>query len=120
MLINVFRRLKHSTLAVALTAWLAVALVGSQIAGQIHRVEHVPAQAGQFSEDALSIHADDGDSSRHDCAAYDAAALGDGPPVAQSTFAAASLPRPVATAHFVAVADNSPNLPFHSRAPPRV
>lgn len=55
----------------------------------------------------------------HDCAAYDAATLGDGPPIALAAAAAPS-PRVVRQAGGdLAAPAAAPRLAFHSRAPPR-
>lgn len=120
MLITVHRRPKSSLIVRAFAALLAVALVGSQVAGQVHRVKHAPVHAGQLVERALLFAADGGNGSQHDCAAYDAAALGDGPPVTHSVSTEAFLPCSVPTAQIVAVVGNLPHLPFQARAPPRV
>lgn len=114
-------------------ALIAIALVGAQIAGLVHRIEHAPGwdasrtqrHAWVQYERGVDIRVyyaqqpDDGRTPRHDCAAYDAGTLGNGPPVAHFEPVAALPPQPILTAGASTVADNSPHLPFHSRAPPR-
>ncbi|MBA2547238.1 MAG: hypothetical protein H0V16_02120 [Burkholderiaceae bacterium] len=98
----------------------AIALISAQSAGVSHRIWHAPWTQSQASSwPGLSSNDDHGNDRGHDCAAYDAATLADGTPSA--------LPAPVAAlpVHFTsatlnfAVTDNSPHLPFQSRAPPR-
>ncbi|MDZ7653883.1 MAG: hypothetical protein U5L03_15680 [Burkholderiaceae bacterium] len=125
--------------------WLTACLVGTQLAGVAHRIEHPlgrdahvlgAAQALLHEGVAASIvlaraahddhahddHAHDDHAhgaALHDCAAYDAAALGDGPPQLQ---AAATLP-PDRRARLPLAAATRPaygvRLAFRSRAPPR-
>jgi hypothetical protein len=124
--------LKSTALArLSSIALLALALASAQIAGVTHRVEHANLWADAEHADDRVDQSHDGDGHSHDqhpdeqgpehnCAAYDAATLGDGPPQAISQ----SQPhRPVHAAPIrcaLLVADNSPHLPFHSRAPPRI
>ena len=105
----------HRTLAV----WLALSLIGVQFGGLAHRVEH-PIPLGLAH--ALAPHAVDGadhrhDPGRHDCGAYDAAALGHGPPVALVVRAAAvagcEFAPPTAT-----LAHKASAPAFRPRAPP--
>ena len=101
-------------------ALLALALVGAQIAGVAHRIEHAPTPSEHDGHaHGPSADQDHGGSPSHDCAAYDAATLGDGPPLQIAT-QTSTRPAHVAIATIVsAVADTSPHLPFHPRAPPR-
>ncbi len=104
----------------ASVALIAVALISAQSAGVSHRIWHASwtQSQGPTSNSLLSF-GDDDRGSGHDCAAYDVATLSDG--------TASALPAPVAAllVHFISatirysVTDNSPHLPFHSRAPPR-
>lgn len=100
-------------------ALLTVALVGAQVAGLTHRVVHAGLQGQTTVWQTLSPQDKDGNGFAHDCAAYDAATLGNGPPLLQAAWSAAPLPPLVHATFHVAVADSSPNLPFHPRAPPR-
>ncbi len=103
------------------TALLALALIGAQFAGVKHRIEHAPV-LDDHSAYALLEHDHDHEDDRlptHDCAAYDAAAVGDGPPLAQSRWISDPTPKALVAALVSKVADTSPQLPFHSRAPPR-
>jgi hypothetical protein len=131
--------------ALAAVLWLAAFLVGTQLAGVAHRIEHPlgrtaqvldAAQAPLHDQGAASIvlakaahdgHAHDGHAhddhahgaATHDCAAYDAAALGDGPPQLQ---AMATPPAAGRTCLPLAAAPRPAGglrLAFRSRAPPR-
>lgn len=112
---------KGSPLARAFSiALLAVALVGAQGAGFEHRIAHAPGSDQHRAHGYALLHDNDSDHAPvHDCSAYDAATLGNGPPIARSEPSAALPPQPTPTAIVNAVADNSPHLPFQSRAPPR-
>jgi hypothetical protein len=123
----------------ALLALIVAALLCAQLAGVRHRVEHaahagVPAAAagdhhaadgfGRHAADAHAgldhdSHGEHGSSSLHNCAAFDAAMLGDGPPNAAPATALA----PDGAARFgsttpCAVARTTA-LGYLSRAPPR-
>jgi hypothetical protein len=129
----------------AAVLWLAACLVGTQLAGVAHRIEHPlgrtaqvldVAQAPLHDQGAASIvlakavhdgrahgdHAHDDHAhgaATHDCAAYDAAALGDGPPQLQ---AMATPPAAGRTCLPLAAAPRPAGglrLAFRSRAPPR-
>lgn len=128
------RRKNFSPIGAFSTALLAVALVSAQIAGVAHRIEHAPGsdlqhrlallQYGEnfddHSHDGRAEQHHHGDHTpKHDCAAYDAATLGNGPPLAQASPSLTAPPHLPVTAVFSTVADNSPHLPFHPRAPPR-
>jgi len=99
---------------------IAVALISAQSAGVSHRISHASwTQSQRLASNPLLSSGDDDRGGEHDCAAYDVATLADG--------TASALPAPIAAlpVHFIsatihfAVTDNSPHLPFHSRAPPR-
>ncbi len=100
-------------------ALVAILLAGAQIAGVGHRIAHAPGIGGQASWQTLLQEQDGGSTPAHDCAAYDAAALSDGPPLAPPASASSPPTQHLNAAAFSAVADSSPHLPFHSRAPPR-
>lgn len=112
-------------------AALAVAVAGAQIAGGVHRIEHAQKSSApragwhaswQHDHGADPVHLsahEDGRKPVHDCAAYDAATLGNGPPIARPLLLADPAPEAALTAAAFTVADNSPHLPFQSRAPPR-
>lgn len=113
------RRNKQSSLSRTFAiALLAVVLAGAQVAGVTHRITHAPGLGGQASWQTQQ-NQDGGRTPAHDCAAYDAATLADGPPLAQSASASTPPTQHLHAAVFSAVADRSPHLPFHSRAPPR-
>lgn len=120
------RYLRRGSLLLAL--WLTVCLVGTQIAGLGHRIEH-PTGDGRpllvgahqhehglddaHAHDAVDLHA------AHHCAAYDAATLGNGPPVWL-----ASTQQPPPPTSGIAVepeprAGRASHLAFRPRAPPR-
>lgn len=150
----------HRAASLLLAVWLAVCLVGTQIAGLGHRIEH-PAGDGRLHHGSAHHHehgivddqAQDGDvcdhgagaardapasgqpdatseprahahddldeHPTHHCAAYDAASLGDGPPVQSTT---AKLPAPASSRVVVEFAlriCGATRLAFRSRAPPR-
>ena len=97
---------------------LIVALLLAQQEGNLHRIAHAGWSGGVPVTD---VAADDAHTplAPHDCAAYDAATLGHGPPilldlpVLERTFHRA-LPAPVTRAAASGCAAG-----FHSRAPPR-
>lgn len=113
---------KLSLVRVGSIALLSVALVGAQIAGVEHRIDHAPGLGDQSAQWQAPLQQDqDNDRSpAHDCAAYDAATVGEGPPLAQSAWTSDSTPESVPATMVSTVADSSPHLPFHPRAPPRV
>jgi hypothetical protein len=132
-----------------LAGWLALSVVGAQIAGLVHRVEHpwpadvnaawieraadAPAQAKQAAhcdaepapshphkaEACAATAGRSGDHDpEHDCAAYDALTLGDGPPLAASPISIAptacmDVALRDAPAHVAALV-----LGYRTRAPP--
>lgn len=150
----------HRAAPLLLAVWLAVCLVGTQIAGLGHRIEH-PAGDGRLHQGSahhhaygiVDDHAQDGevcdhsaDAARdarasglpdatseprahahddrdeheaHHCAAYDAATLGDGPPLlpATTTWLAAADSR--VDVELAAQSGAATRLAFQSRAPPR-
>lgn len=109
----------------ALLAVLAAAVLCAQFTGAQHRIEH----ADRLAALARFVHAQAAGSAEsaslpetapwHDCAAYDAAALGDGPPAA-SAFCS---PPPAGAARFAGASTPAAPLPhalgYLSRAPPR-
>lgn len=126
----------HYSVRAFSVALLAAALVGAQIAGVEHRIAHAPGSDQhrahwqallhdrndeEHSREDHAHHVHDGgdEAPAHDCAAYDAATLGDGPPIASSKPAATPPPQSARSTGGNAVVDNCPHLPFHSRAPPR-
>ena len=119
MLSGRHRNKQLSLLRACSIALLAIALAGAQIAGVAHRIAHAPGLGGPASWQTLLQEQDGGRTPAHDCAAYDAAILGDGPPLAQSAPASAPRVQHLHAAAFSAVFDSSPLLPFQSRAPPR-
>jgi len=113
------RLTKHCLLTRAISiALLSVALVGAQIAGLAHRVVHAGPDGQSSISQAVPPQDADGNWFAHNCAAYDAATLVNGPPLLQAAWSAAPPPRLVLATFVVTVADGSPNLPFHPRAPP--
>ena len=119
-----------------LMALLAAALACAPLAGATHRIEHAgnlhsqphdrhQHEAGEHEAhehralDDSDAHHGGGQSPAHDCAAYDAVAFSDGPPIGALTHAFATQSRTSQSGAPCAFVKNSPLLWFHSRAPPR-
>lgn len=110
-----FRRLRFP-----LTAWAALALVIAQLAGLAHRIEHPRDLADEIEvAAALAEQGDSGGDTHHDCAAFDAATLSDGPPLVADLGACAQAASARAGTAFRAWAGRAPVLGYASRAPPR-
>lgn len=144
--------IRRATRRGLVVGWLALGLVGAQLAGLIHRIEHPRAPVGALALERLvqlshaagersegDLHASHGhqahtwhplvlvhapspgsaeEEPRHDCAAYDALTLGDGPPLSPAT---ATRTAPYCTA--VAVPESVPAglvrvRGYCARAPP--
>jgi ABC-type Zn2+ transport system substrate-binding protein/surface adhesin len=129
-------RTHRPSFAAALQRWLlaivAIAVVGAQSYGGLHRIEHAHLAAGGAAFDASheahghdhdhdhahDFATDDSGDGRHNCAAIDALALGDGPPATTSLAAAEE---PATGARFAAAAVPAAHArpcPFEARAPP--
>ncbi len=120
-------------------AWLALSMLAAQLAGFGHRIAHPHGLAGGIAQVAPSnrghapqhlhhlghVHhehdaAAGGDvDGAHDCAAYDAATLGDGPPKPAVITAAAPPPSAALGPLGLTQPGSAPQLGFRSRAPPR-
>jgi hypothetical protein len=107
------------------TAVVALALLLAQWAGQAHRIAHPNDPEERVAPAWSLLHerspgVDDGlGDTLHDCAAYDAAALGAGPPLDASASAlpcATPAPTPVAATRGPGSVDA---LGYSPRAPPR-
>lgn len=105
-------------------------MVGAQSYGGLHRIEHAHLAGGTAAFDASQeahghdhdhdhdFETSERDDGTHNCAAIDALALGDGPPVT-ATLAAAE--EPATGARFAAgmlPASHARPCPFEARAPP--
>jgi hypothetical protein len=107
---------------------LAATMLVAQLAGLQHRIEHAggapldhaPVFAVHDHGEGAPVddHTDAGRST-HDCGAYDAATLGDGPPLGSDACRTTlRLPEAARIAH-LAQPGSAPQLGFQSRAPPR-
>ena len=114
-MIRCSRRLRSLSVAV-----IAPALLCAQLAGLTHRVEHPRDAADQVAIAAeLVAQSEHGSDAQHDCAAYDAATLGGGPPLAADCGAPAQVASDRARVEFHAWVARAPVLGYASRAPPR-
>lgn len=114
----------HRRLVIAVTA---IAMLCAQAVGYAHRIEHphdIEDRVALALDRIEHAHGEGADSGHgtvqpHDCAAYDAATLGDGPPLSTAATAVAQVASERARlAQHVWLA-RAPALGYASRAPPR-
>ncbi len=99
----------------------------AQLAGLQHRIEHAGGAPVEQALVALDDHSESGSAhdhgdperSAHDCAAYDAATLGGGPPLGGDVCRMTLRLADVAQVAHLAQPGSAPQLGFQSRAPPR-
>jgi hypothetical protein len=100
----------------ALLAFLALAQVCAQAYGLQHRIEH--RRGAGWADTALAATPLQAGDATHACAAIDALALGDAPPLAATPTLPRALPPLDVAADAPSTSTAAPAAPFRARAPP--
>lgn len=110
-------RARSARLSVALAVLSLITLLWAQAAGYAHRIAH-PRTPSTITKSLTAPNAEQGFGEHHDCAAFDAATLGDGPP--QLLFLPAAWAVPAFCHSFSSLPRfaASLRLGYSSRAPP--